>query len=94
MGYPKRGRESQKNLKWTFENWGARVERDRIKKAAEGEFRARPRPPLALNTASWPCGDSIGFRKGEEGVPRLREGVGVLVEPRLWPTAESDLLGA
>lgn len=49
MGYPKRRRGSQKNLKWKFENWRARVERDRIKKAAGGEIRARPRPPLALN---------------------------------------------
>lgn len=75
MGYPKRGRESQKNLKWKFENWGARVERDRIKKAAEGEFRARPRPPLALNTGVKPhlhhghVGTALASGKGRRGFP-------------------------
>lgn len=74
MGYPKTGRESQKNLKWTFENWGARVERDRIKMAAEGEFRAT-RPRLALNIGVKPhlhhghVGTALASGKRKRGFP-------------------------
>lgn len=48
------------------------MERDRIKKAAGGEFRARPRPPLALNIGVKPT--CIMAMRGQQGLQERGRG--------------------